>query len=255
MIAKPQIPPTPKKKKERKLKASITDEHRSKNPWQSSCKQNPATFKGSYTMIKWVEFGWGYCLSVCVLDSSFSLTLGAAFPSVVLRFSSHLYSFPWCPQPCLQCPFIWWRFLNLLSQDILLDRLTWWTLTGTQKEFNKYLLNYANISVSSMLRHYNKLSRLKFTFPFPSSHPDCNSSCITCKCKWSITNTVTDTSYLKPPHRISPQVQYILPLEHYSYLTSISRATLSSASPHFWATAGTFQLCVRAFSSSFTCFQ
>ena len=104
---------TKKKKKERKLKASITDEHRSKNPWQNSWKQNPATFKGSYTMIKWVQFGWGCCLSVCVLDSSFSLTLGAAFPSVVLRFSSHLYSSPWHPQPCLQCPFIWWRFLNL----------------------------------------------------------------------------------------------------------------------------------------------
>ena len=82
-----------------------------------------------------------------------------------------------------------------------------------------------------MLCSYNKLSRLKFNFPVPSSHPDL--LFLLYKCKWSITNPVIDTSYLKPAHQISPQVQYILPLEHHSYLTFISTATLSSASPHF----------------------
>ena len=43
LIPKPDKDAT-KKKKERKLQANITDEHRCKNPQKNSSKQNPTTY-------------------------------------------------------------------------------------------------------------------------------------------------------------------------------------------------------------------
>ena len=43
-MAKPDKEAIKKKKKERKLQANITDEHRCKNPKQKSSKQEPTTY-------------------------------------------------------------------------------------------------------------------------------------------------------------------------------------------------------------------
>ena len=43
LIPKPDKDAT-KKKKKRKVQANITDEHRCKNPYQNSIKQNPTTY-------------------------------------------------------------------------------------------------------------------------------------------------------------------------------------------------------------------
>ena len=63
------------KKKRKKEKANITDEHRSKNPWQNSCKQNPATHLKDDT-----PWSSGFSLGEAIISQSASWTLPLASP-------------------------------------------------------------------------------------------------------------------------------------------------------------------------------